>query len=99
MKVKMNISPKIMNEVFDFSKNSTYELRCVTASLDQTSILRILGSSLLQIMLLKYETKYLPKSKKQVPLHILIVKLKNWFHRVALIDFAKSMWDKWVLYN
>ena len=27
-KVKMNISPKIMNKIFDFSKNSAYELRC-----------------------------------------------------------------------
>ena len=27
-KVKMNISPEIMNEIFDFSQNSAYELRC-----------------------------------------------------------------------
>ena len=27
-KVKMNISPEIMNKVFDFSKNYAYELRC-----------------------------------------------------------------------
>ena len=24
----MNISPEIMNKIFDFSKNSVYELRC-----------------------------------------------------------------------
>ena len=27
-KVKMNISPEIMNEIFDFSKNYAYKLRC-----------------------------------------------------------------------
>ena len=27
-KVKMNIFPEIMNEIFDFSKNSVYELSC-----------------------------------------------------------------------
>ena len=27
-KVKMDISPEIMNEIFDFSKNYAYELRC-----------------------------------------------------------------------
>ena len=27
-KVKMNISPEIMNDIFDFSKNCAYELRC-----------------------------------------------------------------------
>ena len=28
LKIKMNISPEIMNAIFDFSKNSTFELRC-----------------------------------------------------------------------
>ena len=27
-KVKMNITPEIKNDIFDFSKNYTYELRC-----------------------------------------------------------------------
>ena len=27
-KVKTNISPEIMNEIFDFSKNYAYELKC-----------------------------------------------------------------------
>ena len=43
--------------------------------------------------------KYLTKSKKQAPLQFLKVKLKNWFHRVALVEFAKHIWGKWVLYN
>ena len=71
----------------------------VTVSLDQTSILRILGLSPLPILLLKYGTKYLTKLKKHAPLQFLKVKLKNGFQRVALVDFAKHMWDKWVLYN
>ena len=71
----------------------------VTVSLDQTSILRILGLSPLPILLLKYGIKYLTKSKKHAPLQFLKVKLKNGFQRVALVDFAKHMWDKWVLYN
>ena len=57
-KVKMKISPEIMNEMFDFSKNSAYELRCGNClSIDQLSILRILGSSPLQILPLKYGIK------------------------------------------
>ena len=46
-----------------------------------------------------YAIKYLTKSKKHAPLQFLKVKLKNGFQRVALVDFAKHMWDKWVLYN
>ena len=34
------------------------------------------------------------KSKMQALLQFLKVKLKNAFHRVALVDFAKHMWDK-----
>ena len=37
----MKISPEIMNEMFDFSKNSAYELRCGNClSIDPLSILR-----------------------------------------------------------
>ena len=71
----------------------------VTAFLDQTSILRILGLSPLPILLLKYGTKYEAKSKKHAPLQFLKIKLKNGFQRVAHVDFAKHMWKKWVLYN
>ena len=71
----------------------------LSSCLDQTSILRILGLSPLQILLLKYGIKYLTKSKKHAPLQFLKVKSKNGFQRVALVDFAKHMWDKWVLYN
>ena len=69
----------------------------VTACLDQTAILRILGLSPLPISLLKYGIEYLTKSKKHAPLQTLKVKLKDGFQRVALADFAKHMWDKWVL--
>ena len=71
----------------------------VTACLDQTSILHILESSPLQILQLKYGIEYLTKSKKQALLQFLKVKLKDVFHSVALVEFAKHMWDKWVLYN
>ena len=95
-KVKMNISPEIINEIFDFAKNYAYELRgVVTACLDQTAILRIFRWSPLPILLLKYGIK----SKKHAPLQFLKVKLKNGFQRVAPVNFAKHMWDKWVLYN
>ena len=60
----------------------------VTACLDETSILRILGLSPLQILLLKYRIKYLTKSKKHAPLQFLKLKLKNGFQRVALVEFA-----------
>ena len=76
-----------MNKIFDFSKNSAYELGCVTTSLDQTSIEY-------KCLPLKYGIRYLTKSKKQAPLQFLKVQLKNRFHRVALADFTKHMWDK-----
>ena len=57
----------------------------VTASLDQASVLRILGSGLLQILPLRNENKTPNKlKKKQLPLELLKVKLKDGFHRVAL---------------
>ena len=80
-----------MNKVFDFSKTTLINYSVVTACRDQTSILRILGLSPLQILLLKYGIKYLTKSKKQAALQILKVILKNGFHMVALVDFAKHM--------
>ena len=51
----------------------------VTASLGKVSILRILGSSPLQLLSLKYGMKYLTKSKKQAPLQFSKIKLKKWF--------------------
>ena len=98
-KVKMNISSDIMNEVFDFSINSAYELRCGIC-LSRSNIQSThLGSSPSRILPLKYGIKHLAKSKKQAPLQFLKVKLKNGFHRFALVNFAKDMWDKLVLYN
>ena len=49
------------------------------------------------ILLLKYGIKYLTKSKKHAPLKIFKVNIKNGFQRVALADFVKYVWDKWVL--
>ena len=71
----------------------------VTAYLDQTSVLHMLGLSPLPILLQKYGIKYLTKSKKHAPLQFLKVKLKNESQRLALVDLLKQMWDKWVLYN
>ena len=65
----MNISPEIMNDIFDFSNNYAYELRC--------------GN----------------KIKKACSLTVFKRKIKKGFQRVALVDFAKHIWDKWVLYN
>ena len=71
----------------------------MTACIDQTFILRISGLSPLAILLLKYGIKYLAKSKKHASLQFLKVKLKNGSQRLALVDLAKHMWDKWVLCN
>ena len=61
-KVKINISPEFLERT-----TLMYE-GVVTVCLDQTSILRNLGLSILRILLLKYEMKYLTKSKKHAPL-------------------------------
>ena len=94
VKVKINISAEIMNEIFYSSKNYVYELRCGYCLSRSNIIQRILGLSTLPLLLLKYGIKYLTKSKKHAPLQFLKVKLKNGFQRVALVDFAKHMWDK-----
>ena len=98
-KVKMNISPEIMNEIFDFSKNYAYELRCGNC-LSRSNIHSMhFGIESIAIIAAKYGIKYLTKPKKHAPLQFLKVKSKNGFQRVALVDFAKHIWDKWVLYN
>ena len=43
--------------------------------------------------------KYLTTPKKQATLQICFKKNKKWFPKVVLIDFARHMWDKWVLHN
>ena len=92
----MNISPEIINEIFDFSNNSAYEISCGNC-LSLLNILHILRSSPLQVLLLKYVIKYLTKSKKQPPLQSLKEELKTWIHRVAHIDFAKHLEvEKWL---
>ena len=68
----------------------------VTAPLDETSVLRILGSSPLEILQVKYGIKYLTKSKKQA---FFRSRIKKWVPQGSLEDFAKDIWDKWVLYN
>ena len=85
-----------MNKIFDFSNNYAYELRC--SNYLSRSIVRISELRLLQLLLLKYGIRYLTISKKHAPLQFLKVKLENGFQRVALVDFAKHMGDKWVLY-
>ena len=73
-KVKTNVFPEIMNEIFDFSRNSAYDFRCVIPSLDQTSILNILKLSPLQVLPQKCGIKYITKSKKQTPLQLFLKK-------------------------
>ena len=70
----------------------------VSASLDQTSILRILGLTPLQTLLLEYGVKYLMKSKEQTPLQFLKVKLKNGFYMVVLVGFTKYIFETSGLY-
>ena len=95
-KVKMNISPKIMNKIFDFSKNSAYELRCGNClSRSHIHSTHFWIESIANIeygkKYPKKGIKYLTKSKKHAPLQFLKVKFKNGFQRVALVDFAKHM--------
>ena len=73
----MNISPDIMNKVFNFSKNFASELRCGNCLSRSTSILSILGSSPMQILPLKNGIKYLTKSHKRATFQFLKVELKK----------------------
>ena len=88
-----------MNDIFNLSKNSAYKLRCGNCPSRSNIHSTYFGSSQLQILPLKFGIKHLTKSKKQAPVQFLKVKLKNGCHRVPLVDFAKHMWDKLVLYN
>ena len=87
-KVKMNISPEIMNEIFEFLKNSFYKLRCSNC-LSRSTILHILRSIPLQTLPLKYGMKYLTKSKEQAPFFF-TVKLKNGLPQGCLCRFCKT---------
>ena len=88
-----------MNEMFNFSKNSAYELGCGNCLSRSNIHTTHFGIESIANLPLKYGIKYLTRSKKQAPLQFLKVQLKNRFDRVALTDFAKHMWGKWVLLN
>ena len=64
-----------MNEIFDFSKNSAYELMCGNCLSRSKIHSKHFGISPLQILLLKYGIKYHTKSKKQAPLQFLKPKM------------------------
>ena len=70
----------------------------VIASLDQTSILHILGSSLLQILLLKYGIKYLKKLKKQALLQFLKVKFKKVGSTASPLETLQNIYGKTEFY-
>ena len=96
----MNISPEIMNKIFNFSKNSAYELRYGNYLSRSTIHSTHFGIESIANIAAKIWNKIPNKSKKQAPLQSSLtvfkikIKLKNGLHRAALVNFAKHMWDK-----
>ena len=88
-----------MNNIFDFSKNYANELRCGNCLSGSNIHSTHFGIESIANIAAKIWNNHLKKLKKHASLQLLKVKLKNGFQRVALVDFAKHMWDKWVLYN
>ena len=60
----MNVFPEIMNKILDFSKNSTYEIRCGNCLARSNTTLHSLGSSSLEMLPQKFGIKHVTKSKK-----------------------------------
>ena len=86
----MNISPEIMNEIFYFSKNYAYELRCGNCLSISNIHSTHFGIKSIANIAAKIWNKIPNKIKEACsPLQFLKVKSKNGFQRVALVDFAK----------
>ena len=87
----MNVSPEIMEKIFDCSKNFPHELRggdCLARSNIHS---KHFGIKSMANIATKTWNAILTKSKKQASL-VFKSKIKNVFHRVPL-DLAKHMWD------
>ena len=84
----MNISPEIMNEILDFSKNSAYELRCGNSLARSNIHSTHFGIESIANIATKIWNK-MPNKIKGAPLMFFKVKLKNRFHRVVLVDDKK----------
>ena len=87
----MNIFPEIMNENFDFSKNYVYGLRCGNCLTRSNIHATHFGIESIANIAAKIWCK-MPNEIKEACSHTV-------FKYKILADFAKHMWDKWVLYN
>ena len=96
-KEKANISREIMNKIFDFSKNSTYELKCGSCLSRSNIHSTHFGIESIASIAGKIWNKIPNEIKEASALTVFKSKIKNGLHRVALVDFAKHIWDKWVL--
>ena len=88
-KVRMGISPKIMNEIFRFSKNSVYSLRsCI--QLEKRSISTVqLGSESTVYLGAKCENYFLKTLNLLNQQTFSKVKLKNGYQKFVHADYAK----------
>ena len=85
----MNISPEIMNDIFDFSKNCAYELRCDNCLSTSNIHSMHFGIESTANITAKIWNKTLNEIKEACSLTVFKVRLKNRFQSVALVDFAK----------
>ena len=91
LKVKVYISPEIMNGIFDFSKKSTYELRCGNCLSKSKIHSTHLGMEPIANIEAKIWDKIPNEIKEASSLTVIKSKIKNGFHRAALVDFAKHV--------
>ena len=97
-KVKMDISPEIMNEIFYFSKNFAYELRngnCLSRSNIHSTHFRI--ESIANIAT-KIWNKIPKEIKEACSLTVFKSEINKWFKGCLcrLCKTKSDMWDKWV---
>ena len=79
-KLKMNISSEIINENFDFSKKSAYELRCCAACLDYLVYIHFMhfGIESIANIAAKIWNKIPNKIKEASSLTVFKNKIKKW---------------------
>ena len=89
-KVKMNISPEIMNKLFDFSKNCAHELRCDNCLSRSNTHSMHFGVESIANIAAKIWNKIPNKIKEASSLTVFKSKIKKWVPESCLCRLCKT---------
>ena len=91
LKVKIEISPIIMNEIFNFSDNNNHNLRSGTHLSRSIVHTTQYEQSPLQILDQKYRSWYHKILRKQTTFLVLKTMIRNEYHKFARVVFVKHI--------